>query len=111
VVRFSLPATADVPGQQPVYSLVGDLPGVADAILVPRGGGALVRSATSSDGDGALTLVTDSGQRYAVPSPDAAVRLRYDPAAAPTVPAPFVALLPAGPALDPELAAREFTGR
>lgn len=111
VVRFSLPPTADVPGQQPVYSLVGDLPGVADAILVPRGAGALVRSATSSDGDGALTLVTDSGQRYAVPSPDAAVRLRYDPATAPTVPSPFVALLPAGPALDPELAAREFTGR
>ena len=32
-------------------------------------------------------------------------------AAARSVPAPFVRLLPAGPALDPEAAAREFTGR
>ena len=39
------------------------------------------------------------GLRFAVPTPDAAVRLRYDPAAAPAVPAPFVALLPAGPVI------------
>jgi hypothetical protein len=42
---------------------------------------------------------------------DAATRRRYDPAVARSVPAPFVRLLPAGPALDPEAAARGFTGR
>lgn len=111
VVRVSMPGTVDVAGQQAVFSLAGDTPGVVDEIVVPRGAGALVRASTSSGGDGALTLVTDSGQRFAVPTPDAAVRLRYDPAVARTVPAPFVALLPAGPALDPDIAAREFTGR
>jgi hypothetical protein len=79
--------------------------------VVARGAGALVRASTASGGDGTLTLVTDSGQRYAVPTPDAATRLRYDPAAARPIPAPFVRLLPAGPALDPPAAAREFTGR
>lgn len=89
----------------------GDAPGVVDQVVVPRGAGALVRASSASGGDGALTLVTDSGQRYAVPTADAAVRLRYDSAAAKAVPAPFVRLLPAGPALDPEVATREFTGR
>jgi type VII secretion protein EccB len=110
-VRASLPEVVLAPGEQPVFSRAGDVPGVVDQVVVPRGAGALVRATTASGGDGALTLVTDSGLRFAIPTPDAAVRLRYDPAAAPAVPAPFVALLPAGPALDPELAAREFTGR
>jgi hypothetical protein len=109
-VRMSLPGTVLGAGEQPVFSK-GPVPGVVDQVTVPRGAGALVRATTASGGDGALTLVTDSGLRFAVPTPDAAVRLRYDPAAAPAVPAPFVALLPAGPALDPETAAREFTGR
>ena len=110
-VRMSLPGVVLAPGEQPVFNRAGDVPWVVDQVVVPRGAGALVRATTSSGGDGALTLVTDSGLRFAVPTPEAAVRLRYDPAAAPAVPAPFVALLPAGPALDPELAAREFTGR
>lgn len=110
VVRLSLPGAVPT-GDDEVFTLGGDIPGVADGVVVPRGAGALVRSSTAAGGDGALTLVTDSGQRFAVPTPDAAVRLRYDPATAAPVPAPFVALLPAGPALDPELAAREFTGR
>lgn len=110
-VRVSLPGTSDVDGQDPVYTLAGDVTGIADQIVVPRGAGALVRSATSSGGDGALTIVTDSGQRFALPMPDAAVRLRYDPATASTTPSPFVALLPEGPSLDPDLAAREFVGR
>ena len=110
-VRMSLPGVVLAPGEQPVFTKADDVPGVVDQVVVPRGAGALVTATTSSGGDGALTLVTDSGLRYAVPTPDAAVRLRYDPAKAPAVPAPFVALLPAGPALDPELAAREFPGR
>ena len=107
---MSLPGVVLGAGEQPVFSR-GPVPGVVDQVVVPRGAGALVRATTAAGGDGALTLVTDSGLRFAVPTPDAAVRLRYDPAAAPAVPAPFVALLPAGPALDPEAAAREFSGR
>jgi type VII secretion protein EccB len=110
-VRMSLPGVVLAPGEQAVFARAGDVPGVVDQVVVPRGAGALVRATTASGGDGALTLVTDSGLRFAIPTPDAATRLRYDPAAAPAVPAPFVALLPAGPALDPELAAQEFTGR
>ena len=110
-VRVSLPGVVLGPGEQAVHTGQGDTPGVVDQVMVPRGAGALVRATTASGGDGALTLVTDSGQRFAVPTPDAATRLRYDPAAARSVPAPFVRLLPAGPALDPEAAAREFTGR
>jgi type VII secretion protein EccB len=109
-VRMSMPGVVVGAGQEPVHT-TGNVPGVVDHIVIPRGAGALVRASTASHGDGALTLVTDSGQRYAVPSPDAAVRLRYDPATARTVPAPFVRLLPAGPALDPEVATREFRGR
>ncbi len=110
-VRMSLPGVVLAPGEQPVFARTGDVPGVVDEVVVPRGAGALVRATTASGGDGAITLVTDSGLRFAIPTPDAAVRLRYNPAAAPAVPASFVALLPAGPALDPEQAAREFTGR
>ena len=110
-VRVSLPGVVLGPGEQAVHTGQGDTPGVVDQVMVPRGAGALVRATTASGGDGALTLVTDSGQRFAVPSPDAATRLRSDPAVARSVPAPFVRLLPAGPALDPEAAAREFTGR
>jgi len=110
-VRMTTPGVVIGADQEPVHTTRGDVPGVVDQVVIPRGAGALVRAATASGGDGALTLVTDSGQRYAVPAPDAAVRLRYDPAAARAVPAPFVRLLPAGPALDPEVATREFTGR
>ena len=111
VVRTSLPKVVLGPGEQPVFSGQGHTSGGVGQVVVPRGVGALVRATTASGGDGTLTLVTDSGQRFAVPTPDAAARLRYDPTAAKSVPAPFVQLLPAGPALDPERAAREFTGR
>ena len=52
-----------------VHTGQGDTPGVVDQVVVPRGAGALVRATTASGGDGALTLVTDSGQRFAVPTP------------------------------------------
>ena len=111
VVRMSLPGVVLAPGQEAVYASAGDAPGVVDRVVVSRGSGALVRASTASGGDGALTLVTDSGQRYAIPTADAAVRLRYDPNTVRALPAPFARLLPAGPALDPEMASREFTGR
>jgi hypothetical protein len=58
---------------------------------------------------GALSVVTDLGRRYAVP--DAAVLSTLGLGVTPVrVPANVVALLPAGPALDPE-AARAAAGR
>jgi type VII secretion protein EccB len=110
-VRTSLPGVVLMPGEQPVHTGTGNTPGVVDEVVVPRGSGALVRAITASGGDGAMTLITDSGQRYAVPSPDVAARLHYDAAAVRPLAAPFVRLLPVGPALDPSQAAREFSGR
>ena len=98
---MSLPGVVLAPGRAAGLRPGGDVPGVVDQVVVPRGAGALVRATTASGGDGALTLVTDSGLRFAIPTPDAAVRLRYDPAAAPAVPAPFVALLPGRPGAGP----------
>jgi hypothetical protein len=108
-VRTSLPGVVLMPGEQAVHTGTGDVPGVVDEV-VPRGSGALVRASTASGGDGALTLVTDSGQRYPIPDRDAATRLHYDAAAVRQVPASFVRLLPVGPALDPLRAAKEFPG-
>jgi hypothetical protein len=110
-VRTSLPGVVLMPGEQAIYSGTGNTPGVVDEVVVPRGSGALVRASTASGGDGAMTLVTDSGQRYAVPNPDAATRLRYDVKATKPLAATFVRLLPVGPALDPAQAAKEFYGR
>jgi hypothetical protein len=110
-VRVSLPPAVPTGGTEPVFTEAADVPGVADEVIVPRGGGAFGEGSTASGGDGTLTLITDSGRRYAVPTPDAAARLRYDPSTARTVPAPFVRLLPAGPSLDPDVAAEEYTGR
>lgn len=74
---------------------------LADRIMVTPGGGALVRTDT-----GVLTLVTDLGRRHALPVAGVLPGLGYQGVEPVTVPAEFVGLLPAGPALDPELAAR-----
>jgi type VII secretion protein EccB len=73
---------------------------LADRIVVAPGGGALVRTDT-----GNLTLVTDLGRRHALPVSDVLSGLGYQGVEPVTVPGEFVGLLPAGPALDPELAA------
>jgi type VII secretion protein EccB len=72
---------------------------LADRIVVAPGGGALVRTDT-----GNLTLVTDLGRRHALPAADVLSGLGYQGVEPVTVPGEFVGLLPAGPALDPELA-------
>ncbi|GAA3237046.1 type VII secretion protein EccB [Dactylosporangium siamense] len=74
---------------------------LADRIVVAPGGGALVRTDT-----GNLTLVTDLGRRHALPVADVLSGLGYQGVEPVTVPGEFVGLLPAGPALDPELATR-----
>ena len=74
---------------------------LADRIVVAPGGGALVRTDT-----GSLTLVTDLGRRHALPVAGVLSGLGYQGIEPVTVPGEFVGLLPAGPALDPELATR-----
>jgi hypothetical protein len=78
---------------------------LADRIVVPPGHGALVAAVASpSAPDGALCLVTDLGRRYPLPGPEVAALLGYRDAAPVRVPAELVALLPAGPVLDPAAA-------
>lgn len=102
-----LPRTMPEPaGVTPVTAGGGRL-GLLDRIYLPAGSGAVVRATTSAAAGGAYTLVTDSGTAYPFASPDAVERLRYQPAEAPSVPKTFVGLLPTGPVLDPDRAARE----
>ncbi|GAA1549667.1 type VII secretion protein EccB [Dactylosporangium maewongense] len=72
---------------------------LADRIVVAPGGGALVRTDS-----GSLTLVTDLGRRHALPVASVLSGLGYQGVEPVMVPGEFVALLPAGPALDPEVA-------
>jgi type VII secretion protein EccB len=88
---------------------IPDLPGavstspsasvLADRIVVPPGRGALIRSST-----GGLSLVTDAGKRFAIPSDDLLPALGYASAQPMTLAPELVALIPAGPSLDPAVA-------
>jgi type VII secretion protein EccB len=76
----------------------------ADFVHVTRGKGAVVVSAASPSAPattGTLTIVTDTGRRYAVAGREALGKLGYGGVSMPQVPAELVALLPQGPALDP----------
>lgn len=69
---------------------------------IPEGAGALVRAGAG----GTLTLVDPLGIAYAVPGPlsESAERLGYTSEDVTAVPAPWLQLLPAGPALTAEAA-------
>ncbi|OEU96380.1 type VII secretion protein EccB [Streptomyces oceani] len=94
----------------PVASVEGTTPGPLDKLYVPSGQGAVVRAAASAGSGGTYTLVTDSGMAYPFSSGKAVERLRYEPDDALSVPKGFVALLPSGPVLDPQSAAKEYRG-
>ncbi len=79
--------------------------GLADRIVVPAGRGALVESVASATASGgALSLVTDVGRRYPLPTVQVAGLLGYADRTPVRVPAALVAMLPAGPVLDPAAA-------
>jgi type VII secretion protein EccB len=103
----AMPAPEDT---VPVEAHDGGRLGLLDRIYLPAGSGTVVRSVASAGTGGTYTLVTDGGTAYPLASPDAVARLGYDPALAPTMPTAFVDLLPAGPVLAPETAARERAG-
>ncbi len=78
---------------------------LADRIVVPPGHGALVEAVSSATATGgALCLVTDVARRYPLPSTDVAALLGYAGTTPVRVPSALVALVPAGPVLDPAAA-------
>lgn len=79
---------------------------LADQVLVPPGSIAVVRVAET----GSLTLVTDLGRRFPVPSADVLTRLGYTTANAVTMPAALVTRIPEGPTLDPAAAMQVAEG-
>lgn len=81
----------------------------ADSVVVPPGKGALVRGAVPGQppNTGQIWLVTEQGQRYAVPSLQVAQILGLGNATSPA-PEPILDLLPQGPTLDPQKALQLF---
>ena len=83
----------------------------ADAVLVPGGGGALVRP-TAAPGvpAGTTYVVTDQGMRYAVPDDDALAALGYADVTPVRLSEDLLDLIPAGPVLDRTAAGRYAPG-
>jgi type VII secretion protein EccB len=78
---------------------------LADEVYVPPGSGALLRVRTGlTTSTGATYLVTDTGLKYLVPTPAAVAALGYGSVTPVSVSEPLLALLPTGPALDPDKA-------
>ena len=76
-----------------------------DEIVVNPGGGVLVQATMSTESTAsAISLVTDLGTRYALASRDVVAYLGYGSKSMVKMPAQLVAMLPQGPALDPEAA-------
>src|SRR6266511_3795263 len=84
---------------------------LADRVLVPPSGGAVVEAlASPAAPGGTLSIITDLGIRYSVPSTDVLGMLGYAGVTPVRVPAEVVALLPVGPALDPLAAQQPVAG-
>lgn len=74
---------------------------LADRILVPPGRVAVVRAMPSGTAPtGALSVVTDLGIRFPVPTPEELAALGYDVADAAAIPAGLVQRIPEGPTLS-----------
>ncbi len=85
--------------------------GYADRVLVPPGAGAVVAAVASPDAPtGSVCVVTDQGIRYPLSTVDVLAALGYGAVRPVPVPANLVALLPAGPVLDPAIARTPVAG-
>lgn len=81
---------------------------LADQVHVRPGWAAVVEAMPSSSAQvGTLTVVTDTGRRYPVVSPDVLKSLGYGSVTPVQMPGSLVSRLPAGPALDPVAAAQQ----
>jgi type VII secretion protein EccB len=76
-----------------------------DWVAVPPGRGVVVQSVASPGAaGGSLAVVSDLGQRFAVPSDQVLANIGYSGVTPQRLPASLVALIPAGRALDPAAA-------
>lgn len=94
----------DIGAAMPAGGRARDGSVLVDFVMVEPGRGAVVESVSAPGAPGGtLSVVTDLGRRYAVPGADvlSSLGLAVKPV---RVPANIVALLPAGPALDPKVA-------
>ncbi len=79
--------------------------GTADKIRIGPGHGVLVEAMSAPDATGgALSLVSDQGERFPLSGPEAVAAIGYRGIRPVRLPASVVALLPSGPALDPAAA-------
>jgi type VII secretion protein EccB len=101
-VRRDASGTATVVADTPVAgSPAAESPAVAGPVRMAPGSGGLVVPGRPGQAAGtALSLITDAGLRYPVPTKDAAEALGYPPGAATAVPPEWLRLLPEGPSLD-----------
>ncbi|MFF3371496.1 type VII secretion protein EccB [Streptomyces sp. NPDC002680] len=112
-VRVAVRESADGTGSPPQAGLqrpatpAADGGTLADRVVVPAGRGVLAREqSTAGDTSPTLFLITDSGVKYPLATPDVAKTLGYDTASAVPVPSQVLALVPTGPVLDPDAAKR-----
>jgi type VII secretion protein EccB len=109
-VRVDVPPP-DIAGATATGSRAAEGTVLADRVLVPPNSGAIVEAlASPAAPNGALCLITDLGIRYPVPNADVLAMLGYGGVSPVRVPAEMVALLPAGPALDPAVALQPVAG-
>jgi ESX secretion system ATPase EccB len=103
-------ALPQINGEARAVATPGGVAPHADWIAVPPGRGALVESLASPGGDsGSLAVVSDLGQRFAVPSADVLGTLGYAGVPPQRLPAALVSLVPPGRALDPAAARLKAT--
>jgi hypothetical protein len=101
-------ALPPVTGEARAAGTPGGVGAHADWIAVPPGRGAVVESLASPGGaGGSLAVITDLGQRFAVPSVDVLQKLGYGDVTPQRLPAALVSLVPPGRALDPAAAGRK----
>jgi ESX secretion system ATPase EccB len=78
---------------------------LADRVWVPPGKAAIVQALPSPEAtSGPLSLVTDEGRRYAIPSSDLLRSLGFTGQRVSKLPASLLVRIPEGPALDPDQA-------
>ncbi|GAA3283487.1 type VII secretion protein EccB [Dactylosporangium vinaceum] len=104
------PAMPSVASAPPIATKLGTDSFLATSVAIVPGTGVLAQATTTAGQDGGYNLVTESGQRFPIVSADAVARLQLNAAGAARLPLPFIALLPSGPALDPQAAAQEYVG-
>ncbi len=95
----------DVAGAAPTGARSAQGAALADHVVVPPGRGAVVEAAAAPGATGgAISVITDLGRRHAVTTPDVLAMLGYGGVQPVRMPATLVSLVPAGKALDPEVA-------